>query len=107
MLNEKLPYIVSVFPLGQTVATPGALDALEPFPDRLLAVIRRHAGGDWGLVCEADQRENERALKHGDRLLSAYPIDPEKRSLGWGDNTVWIITEGDRSVTTVLLPDDY
>jgi hypothetical protein len=63
--------------------------------------------GDWGCVCDADKRTNDLALKHGDRILSAYPIDPSQPSQGYGDNTLWIITEWDRSVTTALLPEEY
>ena len=50
---------------------------------------------------------NRRAVEAGDRILSAYAIDPEKPCAGFGDNCLWIITEADRSVTTILLPDEY
>lgn len=95
----------SVFHLGQVVATPAALDAVPI--DRLGACLKAHAQGDWGVVSESDRQTNDRALRHGDRLFSAYPIDPAKPSAGYGENTLWIITEWDRSVTTLLLPDDY
>ena len=107
MKVEEAIIVIARFELGRTVATPGALDVLAPYPDRLAALMRCHVQGDWGLVCEADKSANDQALEAGDRLLSAYAIDPDQASLGWGDNTVWIITEADRSVTTVLLPDDY
>ncbi len=93
--------------LGRTVATPGALAALEPFPGRVNDLLARHASGNWGCVCAEDAKANARALKHGNRILSAYPVDAALPSKGWGDNTVWIITEWDRSVTTVLLPEEY
>ena len=64
-----------------------------------MALLRRHVTGDWGDVPEEDRLSNEQALIHGDRLLSSYRI---RESL-----TVWIITEADRSATTLLLPDDY
>ncbi|MHB0696625.1 hypothetical protein, partial [Roseomonas mucosa] len=67
----------------------------------------RHAQGDWGCVCNEDREMNDEALELGNRILSAYPIDPAKPSKGWGENTLWIITEADRSVTTFLLPDEY
>lgn len=88
------------FELGRVVATPAALDALERagvLPQRLLW---RHAMGDWGDISDDDKVRNERALIEGERILSAYdlPVTGER---------VWIITEWDRSYTTVLLPDDY
>ena len=75
--------------------------------DHLTACLTRHACGDWGVVCAEDAATNEEALIEGLRLLSAYPIDPAKPSKGWGENTLWIITEADRSVTTFLLPSEY
>jgi hypothetical protein len=94
-----------IFPLGRTVATPGALERAGPL--RIAQCLVRHALGDWGCVCEADKRTNDAAVKHGDRVLSAYPIDPSRPSQGHGENTLWIITEWDRSVTTALLPEEY
>lgn len=68
---------------------------LNPFP-----YLRRHLDGDWGDLCEADRRRNDAALKSGTaRLFSSYHVRP--------DLTIWIITEWDRSVTTLLLPSDY
>jgi hypothetical protein len=87
------------FSLGQLVATPGALAAVEQSGDNLACFIRRHVSGDWGELCADDIRENEFSLQNGLRLLSAYRLK---------DNTkIWIITEADRSVTTVLLPEEY
>ena len=86
------------FPLGRVVATPGALAALAAAgttPDALLA---RHAAGDWGDVGAADAAENELSLARGFRLLSSYRA---------GDARLWIITERDRSVTTILQPTEY
>ena len=93
------------FSLGQVVATPGALAACSQ--DRLLHCLARHARGDWGSVCRQDAIRNDEAVREGLRILSAYPIDPAKPSKGFGDNTLWIITECDRSVTTFLLPEEY
>jgi hypothetical protein len=87
------------FPLGRTVATPGALAALGADPRQLLAILARHRAGDWGDLGEADRRENEFSLAHGFRLLSAYRLASGAR--------VWIITEADRSATTILLPSEY
>jgi hypothetical protein len=60
--------------------------------------LARHATGDWGDLDEQDREENELSLKHGWRIVSSYIV---------GEKTVWIITEADRSVTTILLPDEY
>lgn len=94
-----------VLPLGRIIATRGALDSAGP--QRIAQCITAHAMGDWGCVCDADKRTNDLALQHGDRILSAYPIDPSRPSKGYGDNTLWVITEWDRSVTTALLPEEY
>ena len=83
------------FALGQTVATPGALAAIPP--DEIQAALRRHQRGDWGDLDEEDRRENEWSLANGFRLV--YRSKPGVKFL--------IITEHDRSVTTVLLPDQY
>ena len=88
-----------LFPLGQTVATPGALAALERVGVVAEALLDRHVRGDWGELGEDDQRTNVQALTSGERLLSAYVLPDATR--------VWIITEGDRSATTLLLPSDY
>lgn len=93
------------FALGQIVSTPGALDACSQ--DHMLACLLRHVRGDWGIVCAEDAASNDAAIKEGLRVLSAYPIDPSKPSKGHGSNTLWIITEADRSVTTFLLPSEY
>ena len=85
-------------PLGRVVATPGALKLLSEVGEDPLSYLARHSSGDWGDLDEDDRRENERSLKHGWRILSSYPIGPER---------IWIITEADRSVTTILLPEEY
>jgi hypothetical protein len=100
----RVPRRVS-FDLGQVVATPGALAATTRQQRR--RYITRHSVGDWGLVCREDGDANERAVHNGGRILSAYPFDGAKPCQGFGANTLWIITEGDRSVTTLLLPDEY
>jgi hypothetical protein len=88
-----------LFPLGQVVATPGALDALNDAGQGPSEFLRRHVTGDWGNLDEHDRQENELALKEGHRLFSAYQTSKGVR--------IWIITEWDRSVTTILLPSDY
>ena len=86
------------FPLGRILATPGALEALREAGEDPFGYLARHASGDWGDLCEHDRRENERALKNGWRILSSYPV---------GEKRVWVITEADRSCTTILLPSEY
>jgi hypothetical protein len=93
------------FAAGATVATPGALEACTF--DYMLRCLKRHLRGDWGCVCAEDAETNNAAVTDGNRILSAYPIDPAKPSEGFGKNTLWIITEADRSVTTFLLPEEY
>jgi hypothetical protein len=79
------------------VITTTADEALDP--SDALSVLRRHAHGDWGDLCEEDRLANEEALANGYRLLSVYA---DRR-----DTPFWIITEGDRSCTTILLLSDY
>jgi hypothetical protein len=85
-------------PLGRIVATLGALQILAEAGDDPLCYLARHASGDWGELDAHDRRENEHSLRHGWRVLSSYPV---------GGRTVWIITEADRSLTTILLPEEY
>ena len=85
------------FPLGRIVATQNALDSIHV--DDIQEALERHSQGDWGDLDEHDLTANEEALVHGNRVLSAYRSRSE---VGF-----WIITERDRSSTTVLLPSDY
>ncbi len=91
-----------LFPLGQVVATPGALDALAGAGCTPAEFLARHAAGDWGDLGDEDRRENALSLRQGFRLFSAYAYDPADPTA-----TVWIITEADRSSTCVLLPSEY
>ena len=93
------PVKAKPFDLGEIVATRGALAALEAAGQPPLLFILRHLLGDWGEVCAADRALNDEALDKGDRLLSAYRTAKGER--------IWVITEWDRSVTTLLLPDEY
>ncbi len=85
------------FSLGQVVATPRALETIPP--EDVMTALARHAAGDWGEVGPEDWRENEFSLKEGFRLMSVYR---DGRGV-----TFWLITEADRSATTVLLPEEY
>ncbi len=95
---NSLPTI-PLFPAGQIVATPGALALLEQAKKSPLEFLSRHLRGDWGELYPDDKTENELSLKHGYRLMSSYQVT--------GAEKLWIITEADRSVTTLLLPTEY
>jgi hypothetical protein len=88
-----------LFPLGRIVATPGALAALERATQPPTSFLARHAIGEWGELEPTDVAENEYSVAHGFRLLSSYGTDVGDR--------LWIITEADRSATTLLLPEEY
>ena len=85
------------FPLGALVATPNALSCVSQ--DDINAALQRHMLGDWGDLCDEDKKVNDRAVAEGSRILSAYQAVNSTK--------FWIITEADRSATTVLLPEDY
>ncbi len=86
-----------LFPLGRLLMTPGARNAIPP--SEMLQAFRRHARGDWWELDGHDIEANARALKEGGRLLSAYRTKSGTK--------FWVITEADRSATTVLLPEEY
>lgn len=85
------------FPLGRIVATPNALSVIPN--DEIVSALGRHSRGDWGTLDAGDLKANDQALLYGGRLFSAYHTSQNIK--------FWIITEHDRSVTTVLLPEDY
>lgn len=87
------------FPLGRLLITHGAGKALEAVVQDPREFLARHQSGDWGEVPEEDKTENEFSLEHGFRLLSAYRTSNHVK--------IWVITEADRSATTILLPDEY
>ena len=90
------------FPMGRLVTTAGVNDRAssdEAFARFVRKSLQRHEQGDWGDLSAEDKRENEFSLKKGFRLLSAYENGSQPK--------IWIITEADRSVTTVLFPDEY
>jgi hypothetical protein len=96
--RERDPLVRPVsFPLGQVLMTPGVQEKIPP--SEMLLALRRHAHGDWGDLGEEDRRSNDLSVKDGSRLLSTYY---SKEGVKF-----WIITEADRSATTVLLPDEY
>jgi hypothetical protein len=85
-------------PLGRVLATPGAIKLLLEAGEHPFDYLARHATGGWGDLCEHDRKENERSLEHGWRIVSSYSV---------GEKCIWVITEADRSITTILLPEDY
>ena len=88
-----------LFDLGQLVATPGALAALEKSGQSPMNFLSRHVTGDWGELSEDDRKENQFSLEQGFRLLSSYRTNAGDR--------LWVITESSRSHTTLLLPEEY
>jgi hypothetical protein len=88
-----------LFSLGQIVATPGVLATLAKAGQTPLDFLSRHVRGDWGELDKEDIKENELSVKRGFRLLSSYRTNAGAK--------IWVITEADRSVTTVLLPEEY
>jgi hypothetical protein len=89
-----------LFPLSRLVATPGALVLLRRSAgeDLLPALLERHRSGEWGEVSSEDAYENEFSVRYGFRIVSSYRVAGEK---------LWVITERDRSATTLLLPSEY
>ena len=95
MSNSHIPVVF--FHLGRICATPNALAALSQ--SEIQTSLQRHHAGDWGDVDDHDRQANDAALQDGSRLFSVYHSAQREK--------FWIITESDRSVTTVLLPSDY
>ncbi len=91
--------IEATFPLGRTLATPGALEAIQEAGQEPAEFLLWHQAGDWGEVCKEDRQENELSLREGFRLLSVYSTSKGVK--------LWVITEADRSATTILLPEEY
>jgi hypothetical protein len=90
---------MALFDLGLVVATPGALDILRRAGQSPADFIKRHASGDWGDVDGHDEKQNWIALREGARILSSYKTATNE--------TLWVITEADRSSTCLLLPSEY
>ena len=98
-MSEATETKKALFPLGQIVATPAAIDALEQTGKSPAPLLYRHQTGDWGDCGKEDAQTNDEALQNGDRIFSVYQLDARTK--------VWIITELDRSATTILLSSDY
>lgn len=95
VLNEK----ALLFPLRNVYLTVGAKEALEESNQQPSEFLQKHQTGDWGDICEDDRQENELSLKEGFRMLSSYKTTQGEK--------LWLITEADRSSTTILLPSEY
>jgi len=87
-----------LFNLGVVVLTPGALEAAQRIQASLAVLVDLHVRGDWSELDEHDQEVNRQAVAHNGRVMAQYTVDGVR---------FWIITEHDRSVTTVLLPEEY
>ena len=97
--ESRIPQGVRLFSLGQIVATPGVLQVMKETGSSASGFLVRHSLGDWGELCEEDRLANDEAIADDLRILSAYRLKDGTK--------IWIITEADRSVTTVLLPEEY
>jgi hypothetical protein len=98
-MNTRAELNAASLDVGRMVATPGALKALAEAEQMPIEFLSRHMNGDWGEVCPEDWAENELSVREGYRILSAYTLKTGVK--------IWVITEADRSVTTILLPEDY
>lgn len=88
-----------LFPLGEIVATPASLATIEKAGQGPREFLLRHASGDWGDLCREDRKRNQFSLQRGFQIFSSYRNDA-------GDE-LWIITDNDFSITTILLPQEY
>jgi hypothetical protein len=98
MATHQINQVKPLFALGKTVATRAALETMQRLEVSPLALLSRHQRGDWGDLCKEDKAENEFSLTEGHRLFSSYQLETIK---------LWVITEADRSTTTILLPEEY
>lgn len=98
-MNSVQAPSVALFSLGRVSGTPGAVDALKEANQPAIIFLRRHIKGDWGDCCEEDAAANDYALKAEGRIFSVYHTAQGEK--------IWIITEWDRSYTTILLPSEY
>jgi hypothetical protein len=97
--SAPLPLSSPRFPLGRTLITPGALEALDAAGQHGREFLDRHVRGDWGDLSDDDKRENEFSVDKPLRIFSAYHTAKGVK--------LWVITEADRSATTILLPEEY
>ncbi len=98
MSSQKLD-VVPRFAMGRLLITPGAVDVLQEAEELPSTFLRRHVSGDWGNLSQDDRKMNDEALFNCSRIFSSYETSRKE--------VIWIITEADRSVTTILLPNEY
>lgn len=98
-INATKPQREVLFELGNIYLTQGAQEALAESNQHPIVFLAKHQHGDWGIVSKEDRRENDLSVKNGFRILSAYETAKGEK--------LWIITEANRSATTILLPEDY
>jgi hypothetical protein len=97
--HDELAHKLPKFDLGQVVATPAAIVAIEFAHSSAIELLQRHVTGDWGDLSAEDKALNDRAIEKGERIVSAYTLADGER--------LYIITEWNRSVTTILLASEY
>lgn len=98
MTTQSTNQVRPLFALGQTLTTPGALVVMQGMGISPVSLLSRHQSGDWGNLDVEDKRENDLAVNEGLRVFSSY---------SFGSVKLWVITEADRSATTILLPEEY
>ena len=98
MTTQQTNQVQPLFALGVTLATRGAREAMQQLSVSPFALLSRHQRGDWGNLDKEDKQSNDQALTFGGRIFSAYQLETFK---------FWVITEADRSATTILLPEEY
>lgn len=96
---ERLNESAILFPLGTVYLTIGSKETLLESNQDAFSFLEKHQTGNWGELCENDKKENELSVKEGFRILSSYKTAKGEK--------IWVITEADRSSTTVLLPSEY
>jgi hypothetical protein len=110
-MTDRLTTDEQVLTTGVVVITSGASQRLEEAREQpgeyAAECLARHQRGDWGNVDHEDRLTNDEAVRTGYRVISSYAIDPNGDRKGWGENALWIITEADRSATTLLLAEEY
>ncbi|MDP9880313.1 hypothetical protein J2W25_004642 [Variovorax boronicumulans] len=105
MPNPRQGQACPLFSLGRIYATPGALKLLNRHQQTATTLLARHARGDWGLVPPEDVAANDQAVRDGFRILSSYAVGTT--TTAGRPEVIWVITEADRSITTLLLPKAY
>lgn len=96
-----------LFPIGQVLFTLSAWREIKLYEANILALLQRHVSGDWSDITPEEGEENRQAIKKGESVFSSYIIATHTIGTFAVNTKVWIITEGDRSKTMILLPEEY